>query len=181
MKKILLSFFVLSALALTGCSTKYSVKYTEPYSGFSPGATFEVGTVTDTSGFDLEKAEGVNLTKELTEKLKEALAKEGLLGSEYRLNVRITQYAPGNAARRSILGFLTVTARNNGGTTIMKTWSKVVNSKGDEVADIDVERVIGGGGPASIGAWRTVIDDVAVATVQSLKEELAKQKDVRKE
>ena len=178
MKKILLSFFVLSALALTGCSTNYSVKYTEPYSEFSRGATFEVGTVTDTSGFDLEKAEGVNLTKEFTEKLKQALEKEGRLGTEYRLNVRITQYAPGNAAAR---WFLTVTPRHSTATTIMKTWTKVVNSSGEEVADLDVERVIGAGGLASIGAWRTVIDDVAVATVQSLKEELAKQKDAKKE
>ena len=174
----MLFFFVLSALALSGCSTKYSVKYTEPYSEFSRGATFEVGTVTDTSGFDLEKAEGVNLTKELTEKLQEALAKEGLLGSEYRLNVRIVQYAPGNAAAR---WFLTVTPRHSSATTILKTWTKVVTANGEEVADMDVERVIGAGGLASIGAWRTVIDDVAVATVQSLKEELAKLKDGKKE
>lgn len=46
---------------------------------------------------------------------------------------------------------------------------------------MDVERVIGSGGLASVEACRTVIEDVAVATVQSLKEELEKQKDAKKE
>lgn len=77
--------------------------------------------------------------------------------------------------------FLGVTPRHSSATTIMKTWTKVVNSKGEEVAEMDVERVIGAGGLASVGAWRTVIEDVAVATVQSLKEELEKQKDAKKE
>lgn len=77
--------------------------------------------------------------------------------------------------------FLGVTPRHSSATTIMKTWTKVVNSKGEEVAEMDVERIIGSGGLASVGAWRTVIEDVAVATVQSLKEELEKQKDAKKE
>lgn len=176
MKKILLTLF--SALILSGCSTTYSLKYADPNAVIPKEATFEVGTVADTSGFDLEKAEGVNLTKEFTDKLQQALKKEGIQGSEYKLNVRIVQYAPGNALGRWFLG---VTPRHSSATTIMKTWTKVVNSKGEEVAEMDVERVIGSGGLASVGAWRTVIEDVAVATVQSLKEELEKQKDAKKE
>lgn len=176
MKKILLTLF--SALILSGCSTTYSLKYATPNTVISKEATFEVGTVTDTSGFDLEKAEGINLTKEFTDKLQQALEKEGIMGSEYKLNVRIIQYAPGNAMGRWFLG---VTPRHSSATTIMKTWTKIVNSKGEEVAEMDVERVIGSGGLASIGAWKTVIDDVAVATVQSLKKELEKQKSSKKE
>ncbi|WP_206672845.1 hypothetical protein, partial [Parasutterella excrementihominis] len=39
---------------------------------------------------------------------------------------------------------------------------------------IDPRKIIKSGGLASIGAWRTVIEDLAVATVKCLKEELEK-------
>lgn len=162
--------FLLLAVAgmcfgMVGCSTKSSLEGLSPTMKVSQAAKFESGEVIDKSGFVFEeKDDKIVLADAMKSSLSAALASEGVAGSDYVIKTTILQYSPGNAFARWILP--------GAGATKLVTESEIFTPEGVLVAKIPVNRSIAAGGGYTIGAWKTVFDDVAQEIVKVLKEQL---------
>jgi hypothetical protein len=158
MRKLMLTFVVVAMCAVaSGCSTK-SVYIDAPGSeNVDPAAQFNVGNISDTSGFKFaaDDQNAFNLADAMKASLQSALSMHvpQNAAKQYSINVEILQYDPGNA----FLRWLAPTA----GTTTLSVKAEVSDGDGKSYATIPVSRSIGFGGAFTIGAWKYVFDDVA--------------------
>ena len=92
------------------------------------------------------------------------LEKSGLAGQGYKLNVSISEYAPGNAFARWLMPGM--------GGTYLKTRTSILDGDDKTVAVIPVNRTVAAGGGFTIGAWRECFGEVATEIVKVLKREM---------
>ena len=165
-KKALLSILMMGlCIACIGCSTKSSLEWLEPSIKIAPTDKFEIGEVTDQSGFvpaesELEPAEAMKKA------LVTAMQRENLLGNEFKIDTTVLAYSPGNAFSRWLVPGM--------GATHLKTISYIYGKDGNKVAELPVERKISAGGGFTIGAWREVFSEVAEEIVEVIQEKFLK-------
>lgn len=146
-----------------GCSTKSAFEPVFPDVSLPPTARYVIGEVKDNSGFTASSEE-INPVIAMETALKAELTKAGLYDGDFKINIAITEYEPGNAFKRWILpGF---------GGTYLKTQSTILNPDGKIVATIPVNRMIAAGGAFTVGAWKECFQEVAEEIVKVLKREM---------
>ena len=193
-----LVFALWLTLAFAACSTKVSYNPVAGAPTLDPEATFSVGEIVDETGytFPADEPETMDLSEGMATALKKALRTKGLLAREltaqelpgqglpaeegpaeevsaeevpaeaipaekrWVINVTLLDYAPGNAFHRWLMPGL--------GATKLSVVAEVAYAQGPALAEIPVERSIGFGGAYTVGAWRYVFDEVAVAIVDAL-------------
>lgn len=149
--KIFLFMFLLLG---TACSKTSSFNLQNPEAVIAPDQGFIVGAVEDHSGYQPQGDDPqINLEKSLQEALVKAVVKQGLEGSDYTIETKILTYKPGNAFARWLMP--------GAGATKLETLSSILDKDGNVIAKIPVERSIGFGGAFTIGAWETVLTEVA--------------------
>lgn len=152
----------LVVLALAGCAgPTSSVKGEAP--GLKPGMKIEVGKVVTPPGSSFE----VDVGTLMRESLNRALTEEDLIWSgdptetRLKLDLQIVDYQPGNAFKRWLLpGY---------GSTILQISGQLTDVQTVEIAGrFDHKRGVGIGGAYTIGAWKTIFDNVANDIAMSL-------------
>ena len=153
-KSILLSVMALSLLA-AGCGTKSTYIVTPGTPAINQAEGFKVVQVEDTSNFQFkpDDKDAFSLKEAMSAALGNALAKQGLTGAGYSVNVNILAYAPGNAFTRWIIP--------GAGATLLSVEALIADKKGTQVAKIPVERHISAGGGYTIGAYKYIFEEVA--------------------
>lgn len=146
-----------------GCATKSSFDAADSSVKLSKESKFEVSKVDDNSGFT-PSGEDVAQAKAMQAALTAELERAGLAGQGYKLNVSISEYAPGNAFARWIMPGM--------GGTYLKTRTSILGGDDKTVAVIPVNRTVAAGGGFTIGAWRECFNDVATEIVKVLKREM---------
>ena len=163
MKRLFLIALIIGVLSGVGCATKSTFEPISPDAKIPPTAHYEIGEIKDNSGFTAS-SEDINPALAMENALKAELAKAGLLGGEYKINVTITEYEPGNAFKRWILpGF---------GGTYLKTQNSIINPEGKVIASIPINRTVAAGGAFTIGAWQQCFQEVAEELIKVLKREM---------
>ena len=163
MRKMML---VLAALAvgviLGGCSTKTAYIETPGSEYVDPAAQFNVGDITDSSGFQFapDDEDAFNLADAMRESLQSELSKYVAQNTskQYSINIDILKYAPGNAFARWLMP--------GAGATKLSVNAAIIDDEGGAAANIPVERSIAAGGGFTIGAWKYVFDEVAAEIVK---------------
>ena len=158
----------LLALALVvavgaGCATKSSFDAADPSLKIPPQSKFEVAKIEDNSGFT-PSGEDVDPAKAMRAALISKLEKAGLAGQDYKIDVTISEYRPGNAFARWLMPGM--------GGTYLKTRSSIIDTEGKIVAVIPVDRTVAAGGGFTIGAWRECFKEVAEEIVKVLQREM---------
>lgn len=146
-----------------GCATKSSFDAADPSMKLSSESKFEVTKIDDKSGFT-PSGEDVDPAKAMQAALEAELEKSGLAGKDYRINVTISEYKPGNAFARWLMPGM--------GGTYLKTRSSIIDTEGKIVAVIPVDRTVAAGGGFTIGAWRECFKEVAEEIVKVLQREM---------
>ena len=155
-----ISFFF---LVLAGCSTiESTVKFTDTYVP-SAATKMKVGTVkTDIQGtfeLDINNAFSEALNREL--KFKKLLPEAGsATNSGLTVNSQILEYEPGNAFKRWLCP--------GWGATKLTVSCMLVDPANKEIGTIKTFGNISGGGAYSIGAWKSIFDDVAKDVVAEI-------------
>ncbi len=165
MKNLFLCVICLGIFCCSGCATKSSFEPIALDTAIPSSARYNIGQINDISGFRALN-EDIVPAQTMKDALETALIKAGLLGGDYKINVRITEYEPGNAFKRWLLPCY--------GGTYLKTESTILNPENKEIALIPVNRDVVAGGGFTIGAWRECFHDVAEEIVKILKREMSK-------
>ncbi|HVN36843.1 MAG TPA: DUF4410 domain-containing protein [Myxococcota bacterium] len=119
-------------------------------------AKIQVGEVTDAAG----TSRGIDAAALLRDALEKSLGEAGILapagaeGEDYRLDLEIVDYEPGNAFKRWLLpGY---------GATLLRVHGKLVDLHTRAVtARVDHQARVLAGGAFTIGAWKSIFDAVA--------------------
>lgn len=158
MKNLIIIAIFLSFLS--GCATNVAVKDGMKIVQDIP---FTVDTIDNRCGVNPEGKDSAQLMKDAMAK---ALAGSQLPQGEngYKINVVITEYAPGDAFKRWVMP---------GWGETKLTVQCVVKGKNDTIAgEMDVSKTISAGGAYTIGAFEYVFADVANAIVEEIKKKL---------
>jgi hypothetical protein len=145
--------------AMTGCVTQSAYHLAPGASAVSSASTFSVGEVKDKSGFRFPQGEeSFDLANTMRSALQDELYKNSMLSGtgQYIISVNILSYAPGNAFKRWVSPFGGSSAATN-----LSVNASILDTKGTKIADIPVSRNISLGGAFTIGAYKTVFNDVA--------------------
>jgi hypothetical protein len=110
----------------------------------------------------------IDIEQKLHNALRKSLENEGIYAwdsstsTDFKINVNITRYAPGNAFNRWLVpGY---------GSTILAVQGELQNAKdGSLVLSTEHQRIIWIGGAYTIGAWETIISQVANDLAHELK------------
>lgn len=148
-KAILFSVLALTLLA-AGCGTKSTYIATPGAKAINQADGFKVGQVNDLTGFHVDD---FNLKDAMTAAMEAALAKQGLTGAGYSVNVNILAYYPGNAFLRWLMP--------GAGATQLTVEAMIMDKKGELAAKIPVDRHISAGGGYTVGAYKYVVEEVA--------------------
>jgi hypothetical protein len=171
MKRSYLSVSIIAIImsSLVGCGTSHQAVNLE--SGFQSKANMkvEVGKVTNVTGKEFGEVDVVAMFKDcFTERLqKQNLLSEDPKGQRLIFDTKITEYEPGNAFKRWLLpGY---------GSTILGVNCDMKDAEtGKLIGTIDARRTVSMGGGYTIGAWRTIVGEVADDVVSKLKQEVVK-------
>lgn len=163
MRKLLGCLALFISLGLVGCATHSSFEPLNLEVKIPPTVKYQLGEIKDNSGFTAS-GEDVEPIKAMADALGVELTKAGLIGGDYKINVEITEYQPGNAFARWLLPGL--------GGTYLKTKSTILNQDDEILAVIPVNRTVAAGGAFTIGAWRECFQEVAKEIVKVLKREM---------
>ena len=166
MRKLMLILVAMATcIVLAGCGTKAVYTPLPEAEKVNPAGKFSIGEVTDTSGFVFPPNEknAFALTDAMRDALKAELEKRNAFAmpGDYVLNININDYKPGSAALRWLAP--------GAGRTELSIVCTVTDTSGKELAKIPVNRYIAVGGAYTVGAWKYVFKDVAVALVQTLQ------------
>jgi hypothetical protein len=160
----MLGLLFVAALWLSGCGqAQHNVDFAQAFKPVS-GTRVEVGQVTNDTGKTFE----VDAVKMLTDAFVDRLQKNNLLwsgGQEHRLilSSKIIDYEQGNAFKRWLLpGY---------GSTVLKIEGELRDGQ-QIVATHHATHSVSFGGGYTIGAWRTIFNDVAEEIVQQLAAKL---------
>ena len=164
---------VLSCIALFLLSACGTVEHkVNLLNNFTPDQAtgVEVGKVTNETGktFDPE----VNVEDMLRRALTEKLTAEGLLWGNASpkklvLDSKILDYDQGDAFKRWLLP--------GWGATVLTTQSDL-RQDGQVVGTVDAKRTVSAGGAYTIGAWKTVFDNLSGDVVEDLRSKIPKVK-----
>jgi hypothetical protein len=139
------------------CATPQTMEQTEQ---IRAGAKYRIGDVTSAA----PSVQGVDAAALLRTGLERSLAKRALLASavggtsDYRLDVAVVEYEPGNAFKRWLVpGY---------GATLLRVRGQLTDPRnGTVAARVDHQRRVLAGGAFTISAWETIFasvsDDIA--------------------
>lgn len=164
-----IKLLLLSALLVfgTACSKTSSFDLKDPNAVIAPSSGFMIGDVEDNTGYQPREDEpDIDLEKSLKEALNKAVTKQGLEGNDYTISTKIINYEPGNAFHRWLMPGM--------GATKLETISTISDKNGNVIATIPVQRNISFGGAFTVGAWETVIAEVADEIILTIKKHLYK-------
>jgi hypothetical protein len=175
----------LSAGLLIGCGTIHHTARFDPEFDPEPGTKVEVGEVSNETGETYD----IDVAQMFRDALLGALEDEDLLatrpGEHLIVNARIVEYDRGNAFKRWLLP--------GWGTTVLAVEAEVETvsndvgglpqvaaaavaasppSEAESVGHVDARRTVAMGGAYTIGAWKSIMGDVAEDVVDELEEEL---------
>lgn len=149
-------------VGLAGCAgPSASVEGRAP--GLEPGTKIEVGKVVTPP----RESSEVDVAALMRKSLDRALAEEGLAWSgdhgdkRVRLDLEVLDYDPGNAFKRWLLpGF---------GSTVLQVSGRLTDVRtGSSVGNFHHKLRVAFGGAYTIGAWRTIFDNVSTDVARSL-------------
>jgi len=154
MKKLVLLLAIICPF-LAGCGTKSSYIAAPNAPVVNPADGFKVGQVEDLSGFQFNPndKDAFSLKEAMSSALGSALARQGLMGEGYSVNVNILAYAPGSAFARWLMP--------GAGATILSVEALILDKQGTQAAKIPVERHISAGGGFTVGAYKYIFEEVA--------------------
>lgn len=141
------------AAALCGCSVKHGGVDNRSLVDLRMAA-YRVASVENRSGYEGE----VDLVREMTAAMEQALASRHLAGSDYGLHIRILRYLPGNAALAA------VPIIGSAGMPFVSVECVVKDAEGRVVARVDSDQTIMVWtvfAVSAIGGWRKVIINAA--------------------
>ena len=151
-------------VVLSGCgAVAHKINLLPDYSPVS-GTTFEVGKVTNDTGQAFE----VNIEQLLTDALTNKLRSNNMLWTDGQphkvvLACKIVEYDEGNAFKRWLLP--------GWGATVLSIQCDM--KKGEQlVGSNDARRTVSAGGGYTIGAWRTIFENLAEDVVEDLRSKL---------
>lgn len=175
----------LGAGLLLGCGTIHHTARFDPEFVPEPDTKVEVGEVSNDTGQTYD----IDVAQMFRDALLEALEDEDLLaarpGEHLIVNARIVEYERGNAFKRWLLP--------GWGTTVLAVEIEVEQGSADgavlpqvaaaastvipastaeSVGHVDARRTVSIGGAYTIGAWKSIMGDVAEDVVDELEEEL---------
>jgi len=157
------------AVGLAGCGTSNQIAKMDSTFNCPPGAKIEVGKVTNETGKTFEEIDLVQVyTNALTQKLlAQKLLCEEPSGERLVLDTKIVEYEPGNAFKRWLMpGY---------GSTVMAVNCDLKLPPDQKlVGSIEARRTVSAGGAYTIGAWETIVGQVADDVIKKLKEEVIK-------
>lgn len=167
-KKFILFFCaVFFMLLATGCGTvqhkvDFKDKYTPP-----PNTKIELGRVMNKTGDEFD----IDIKKMLSDSLEKTLKEKELLwasANEPRLLLEsnIIEYKKGDAFKRWLLP--------GWGATILIVRCDLVDEDNKIVGSVEAKRTVDAGGAYTIGAWKTVFDNLANDVVEDLSKECRK-------
>jgi len=161
-KKFLLIFLSLLFMAVaTGCGTvQHKVDFKDKYT--PPADTkIELGRVMNKTGEEFD----IDIRKMLTDSLAKTLKEKELYWSstdDHRLLLEsnIIEYKKGDAFKRWLLP--------GWGTTVLIVRCDLVEEDNSIVGSVEATRTVSIGGAYTIGAWKTVFDNLANDVVEDL-------------
>lgn len=166
--KVKILFLSFALLIGTACTKTSSFELKNPDVMLAPNSGFMISEVKDRSGYQPNEDEPeIDLEKSLKEALQEAVAKQGLEGNDYSIVTQIINYKPGNAFARWLMPGM--------GATELETVSQIVDKNGNVIANVPVQRTISMGGGFTVGAWKSVISEVAEEIILEIKRAIYKQ------
>ena len=165
MKKSYLFSVLLMAVLFSGCAVKNSAVVLNDNYTPKNNAKIEVEAVSNKT----EKTFEMDIQKMLKDSLTKKLESDGMLwtNDEYaklQLDVSIVEYSEGNAFKRWIMP--------GWGATILRI-EATLKDNNEVVGKAHASRNIAAGGGFTIGAWKTIYDDIASDLINDLKEAYA--------
>jgi hypothetical protein len=159
------------AMALVGCGTANQTLKMDDSFKCPPEAKIEVGKVTNETGKVFEEIDIVTaFTKAITQKLEEQnLLFKDLPSEKLVLDTKIVEYEPGNAFKRWLLpGY--------GSTILAVKCDLKLHPDQKSIGSLEARRTVDAGGGYTIGAWNTIVGQVADDVIKKLKEEALNKK-----
>lgn len=153
-------------LLLYGCGTVAHNINLQPNYAPTSGTTLEVGKVSNETGQSFE----VNVEQLLTNALYNKLLSNELLWTDGQthklmLSCKIVEYEEGNAFKRGLLP--------GWGATVLAIQCDLKEG-GRLVGSEDARRTVSAGGGFTIGAWRTIFNNLAEDVVKDLRTKIPK-------
>jgi hypothetical protein len=162
--RLLMLIFSLSLITACG-SVQHKVDFK---SGYAPkqGTKIEVGKVTNETGSQPQ----VNIEQLLRDSLAARLKKDNLLfeeiGSErMTVDTKILEYSEGDAFKRWLLP--------GWGATVLTIQSDLREGE-NLVGSVDARRTVSAGGLYTVGAWKSIFDDLSNDIVTELMTKIPK-------
>lgn len=153
---------ILSALILVACGTAEHSVRVEDQQAFRADTTIVVGSVSNKTGESFD----VDIEAMLRDAMIDELKKENLLGRQgdpgvVSMDVNIIEYRKGDAFKRWLWpGY---------GSTVLVVEATLLDTEGNVDATAQANRSVDAGGGYTVGAWKSVFDDVARDLVSDLK------------
>jgi hypothetical protein len=158
-KDLTMKIFIasLSFLFLVGCSTSSNFTY-DPE--IHTGSKVKISNIT-TENLTGQTYDDIDVNAEMTSAVERALRERNITSSDSaNLNIRIIQYKKGNAVARWMMPGV--------GITVLSVEAVLTDPEGKEIGWGQVTRSIGAGGLYTIGAYKTIFNEVADALVKEL-------------
>lgn len=159
---------LIPVLLLTACvgTAKHDVKVHDAQA-FSSDTRVIVGEVANKTGESFD----IDIEAMLKSAMEQQLSDEKLLGREgdadlVTMNVNIIEYRKGDAFKRWLWpGY---------GSTVLVIEATLLDSEGNVDATAQANRSVDAGGGYTIGAWKSIFEDVAEDLVEELRTNIRK-------
>ena len=167
-KKLLPILYSSIFIAFTaGCGTvQHKVDFNDKYAP-PAGTKIELGRVMNKTGEEFD----IDIKKMLSDSFAKTLKEKELLwtgtgGTKLLLESNIIEYKKGDAFKRWLMP--------GWGSTILIVRCDLVDEDNRIVGSVDAKRTVDAGGGYTIGAWKTVFDNLANDVVEDLSKECKK-------
>jgi hypothetical protein len=165
-KILVICFFT---MALFGCGTANQTLKMDDNFRCPPESKIEVGKVTNETGKTFEE---IDIIATFSEAITQKLEAQNLLFKELPserivLETKIVEYEPGNAFKRWLLpGY--------GSTVLAVKCDLKLPPDQKLIGSLEARRTVDAGGGYTIGAWKTIMGQVAEDVIKKLKDEALK-------
>jgi len=152
-------------MVVYGCTAHQASTFKEDFSA-KPMIRFQVGSVSNLTGKNFD----VDVSQMFKDALHSALSDANLLASDASdnkvlLNSNIVEYEKGSALKRWFLP--------GWGSTVLKVRVDLKEAvSGKDLGQVEAERSVNIGGGLTIGAWKSIVTDVAQDVVKELQNKL---------
>lgn len=160
-----LTALLMVLVLFAGCGTvERKVELDKQYT-VQPGTKVVVGSVKNQTGQSFD----IDVEKLLADALGDTLKKRNLqwtgdTAPKLELTAEIVEYKKGDAFKRWIMP--------GWGSTVLIVRGSVNDAENRRVGSVDVKRSVDAGGGYTIGAWKSIFQDVADDIVTKLEEQL---------